>query len=236
MLELITCERNKQCAGHLEMAAALSRSQLVTLAHTYFYVNMLDPSQATHLPLPGMCLCFVFRVQGTCVSVTARGFVCSINDLPPLEHLRVLRVGRLDDLVTVLTKTTNLQWLECVVGVGAAALLPSTGSALTAPNLRVLQLRAGFDIPQVNQADYQQLAIQHDLQVAEVIASLQSQHLKCLMLELPFIQSLPAALCELQGLKALDVLCCTSLQKLPERLGRLQPVRYLSMTGCSSLT
>jgi hypothetical protein len=55
-------------------------------------------------------------------AITGR-FMSKISDLPPLGQLRVLRAHEVDDLAAVLTKGTNLHWLE-VTGARGIPLSP----------------------------------------------------------------------------------------------------------------
>lgn len=111
-----------------------------------------------------------------------------VQDLPPLEHLRVLRAAHLDDLGAVLSRGANLSWLETTVDTSVAASLSVHNIMTAAPNLRVHCLH-----------DHDSPNVQHSLQDTLIFKDMQMHQLQYLQLGLTTVTRLPDAMCALPG-------------------------------------
>lgn len=158
----------------------------------------------------------------------ARSASCTINELPPLAQLCVLRVRTVDDLTSLLTQGTNLRWLQVQEAEGSFSRDVQHGHAAAwSSKLEILNIGA-----------CQQLGEEECSHLLQLIGKMVAPQLRWLQLRGWPCAELPHTLFQAPRWPALLHLAFTassSLEQLPHELGNLVNIIRLDLSGCSEL-
>jgi hypothetical protein len=153
---------------------------------------------------------------------------CTIAELPPLAQLRVLDVYTVDDLATVLAQATNLRWLSLAKADGMVR--SSTHNVRHGPTatwsskLQVITIGACDELGEEKRSHLLQLICKMDV---PQLRTLRLWNWPC--------AELPNTILQARALLRLDLTNSSSLLQLPQELGNLVNIRWLTLHGCSSL-